>query len=200
MKKGFYQKVKIMQPKEYRRLSRILKLYLGGDLSSTRSILWALEVGCQKLDQYFTFEVDDFCFAGAYKSSTHTVLIDSKTYNEALEGNPDALFTVVHEISHWALITLFHVYPKNIVFELDSAFSSTTDAELYADTFSCYMMMPSFITRGCKKSYNLLRRLMKSHKERHLLTMPLIILSKRRCCRAIGSKKSFMPSQGKKIA
>ncbi len=200
MKKGIYQKVKILQAKEYRRLSRLLKLYLGGDLSTTRSILWALEVGCSKLDQYYSFNVNNYCYAGAYNSTSHTVFIDSKTYQEALKGNPNALFTIVHEISHWALITLFHVYPKNIVFELDSVFASITDAELYADTFSCYMMIPSYITRGCKKSYSLFRRLIKSHKERHLLTMPLLILSNRRCCRAIGSKKSFMPSQGKKIA
>lgn len=187
MKKGLYIKVKLLPPSEYRKLTRILKLRLGYDLSRCRAILYALEHGCKGIDPQFSYEVREFTLTllGAYDPDTHTVLLSPDTYDRAYQGDEDALYTIVHEISHWALLTVFHVRPEFVLLEFPAAFASTTDAELYADMFSCYMIMPHSVITGGRKGL----RLFAKGKTGGIYRMPLIILKNRRHCRAFGHLK-----------
>ncbi len=58
MKKGVFLKVRLLHPKEYKRLCRLLKIRLGcGDLDNVRSIFRALEEACKNLDTKFKLEV-----------------------------------------------------------------------------------------------------------------------------------------------
>lgn len=200
MKKRIFLKVKVLPQKEYRRLSRILKLRLGCNFDSARAIFKALEYGCQKLDSEFHYEITDFSFAGAYEPENHTVYLTEETYDSAWSGDANALFTIVHEISHWALITVFGIKPELIMFELPLVFVSTTDAELYADTFSCYLMIPQVVTNGCKRTGKLLRKILKPKKSRNIIKMSLAILKNRRDYRAVGHKNPTGFHRAKKIA
>lgn len=200
MKKGIFIKVKVLTQKEYRRLSRILKLKLGTDLNSARAIFNALEYGCKKIDANFSSEIKNMPFAGAYEPESHTVFLTEKTYDDAWKGDANALFTIVHEISHWALITVFGIKPELIMFELPLVFASTTDAELYADTFSCYLMIPQVATSGCKRTGKLLRKILKPRKSRNIIKMSLVILKNRRCYRAVGTKNPAGFHRAKKTA
>lgn len=200
MKKGIFIKVKVLPQNEYRRLARILKLRFGGDLNSAKAIFYALEYGCNKIDSNFSFQIKDTGFAGVYNASTHTVYLSPETYDKAWKGDLNSLFTIVHEISHWALITLFGIKPKYIVFELPLILSSVTDAELYADTFSCYLIISNKIASGGRKSMASLKRIFRHKKNGGIIKMSLVILKNRRCYRAVGYKKTGELYNAKKTA
>lgn len=200
MKKGIFIKAKVLPQKEYKRLARILKLRLGGDLDSAKAIFHALEYGCNKIDSKFTFQIEDIKFAGLYNSLTHTVYLSPETYDKAWDGDLNSLFTIVHEISHWALITLFGIKPKYIMFELPLIISSVTDAELYADTFSCYLVLSGKLTSGGRKSISSLKRIFHHKKNGGIIKMSLVILKNRRCYRAVGHKKVYCHYNAKKTA
>ena len=68
-----------------------------------------------------------------------------ETYDKAYQGDVFALYTIVHEISHWALLTVFHVKPEFVILELPLAHSSTTDAEFYASVSSLFARVSSAI-------------------------------------------------------
>lgn len=186
MKKRIFLKVKVLPGKEYRRLSRILKLRLGGDLDSVRAIFAALEYGCAKIDSSFRYVVSNIPYAGGYDPATHTIYITPETYDAAWAGDENALFTIVHEISHWAFITVFGIIPDYVVFELPALFASLTDAELYADTFACYLMMPQVMTSGGRKSRSFFRKILRKKKNGGIIKMTLVILKNRRCYNAVG--------------
>lgn len=188
MKKGIVLKVKLLPPSEYKRLARILKIRLGVDLDCTKGILYALEYGCKKIDSRFdyTTECSDVSYdvIGSYDPNAHLIYIAPDTYDDAYEGNLLALSTIVHEISHWALLSVFHVNPVFVILELPITFSATTDAEFYADILSVYLMMPNSVFSGKKN----LKLLLTKGKKRGIYNMSLTILKNRRYCRAVGFK------------
>ncbi len=200
MKKGIFIKVKLLTHHEYKRLSRILKIRLGVTLDSARKILYALEEGCNKLDSAFSYTTDcDYLPAtilGSYDPERHIIYIAPETYNNAYNGNLLALYTIVHEISHWALITLFHVKPDFILLELPVAFSVTTDAEFYADMLSVHLMMPDTVFSRTKK----IKTLLTKGKKRGIYNMSLTIFKYRRYYRAIGFKHPHGFHMAKKTA
>ena len=186
MKKRIFLKAKALRAEEYKRLARIIKLRFGYDLNSKRTIFKALEYGCKKIDPNFSCEQAEIPYEGGYDPETHTVYITMQTLDDAWSGDVNALFTIVHEISHWALITVFGIKPEYIVFELPLVLSATTDAELYADTFSCYLMMPQVMICGGKKKCSFFRKILKTDKNSGILTLSLVILKNRRYYSAIG--------------
>lgn len=172
MKKGIFLKVKVLTAKEYRRLARILKLRIGNNFDSARAILHALDYDCEKIDEKFRYEVRDIKYSGCYEPESHIIYLSQETFDKAYEENADALFTIVHEISHWALISVFGIKPAFVIFALPLILSSITIDELYADTFSCYLMIPQTVTNGCRKKRTFLRKILRPKKAGTLLQCP----------------------------
>ena len=200
MKKRILLKIKLLPHSEYKKLARILKIRFGLNLDTTRNILQALEEECKKIDPQFNYTTE-YSFlsptvVGSYDPDTHVIYISPETYDKAYQGDVFALYTIVHEISHWALLTVFHVKPEFVILELPLAHASTTDAEFYADMLSFYLMMPSSVFSGKKNIKSLLIK----GKKRGIYNMSLIILNNRRYCRAIGFKHPAGFSTAKKTA
>lgn len=200
MKKIVLIKVKMLPYREYRRLARILKIRLGADFDSTRGILYVLEEGYKKIDRLFSYTTEygilPPSIIGSYDPDAHLIYIAPQTYDDAYEGDSFALYTIVHEISHWALLSVFHVKPEFVLLELPVSYSTTTDAEFYADMLSVHLMMPGSVFSGKKN----LRTLLTKGKKRGMYTMSLIIFKNRRCCRAVGFKYPQSLHKAKKTA
>ena len=185
MKKHIYYKIKLLPPWEYIRLSRLLKLRMGcGNLDCVKSVFNALEHGCKKIDAEFDFDMfESDELLGYYDQETHTIYFTPETFDTAWKGCKASLFTIVHEIAHWAMITVFKVRQQGVFLELPLCFSHEEDSELYANTFACYLMLPSSPAGGFRKIF-------RQKKNGDIYRMSLRKLNARRYCRATRFKKS----------
>ena len=183
---------KLLGMREFKRLARILQIEFGCSLDDKKSIFKILEEKGREFDSQFTVETrDDLVYfpgfvQGYYDDKSHTIYLAEEVYDRAWHGDEDALFSIVHEIAHWALITLLKIEPEFIIIEIPAAFTVTNDAELYADLFACCMMIPHFVFNGSKKvKHNFM-----SGRTSLMHRIPLVYLSGRRYYRAIGFHKA----------
>lgn len=183
---------KLLGMREFKRLARILQIEFGCSLDNKEAIFKILEDKGKEFDSQFSFETrDDLVYfpgfvQGYYDDVTHTIYIAEDVCDRAWNGDEDALFSIVHEIAHWALIALFKIEPEFIVIEIPAAFTVTNDAELYADLFACCMMIPYFAFNGSKHIKNNFM----SGKTSIMHKIPLVYLSGRRYYRAVGFHKT----------
>lgn len=176
---------------EFKRLARILQILFGCSFDNKADVFRFLEEECPKFDGRFSMQVWDLSHLpgdvqGVYDDRSHTIFLSEEVYDRARGGDALALLFVVHEIAHWALITLFKIRPEFIIVEIPAVFTVTTDAELYADIFACCMMIPYSFYNGSRRR----RRAFLAGNRGELHKLPLAYLSGRRYYRAVGFHKA----------
>lgn len=142
--------IKALTQKELMRLARNFKILMGVRIWDKHAILRVLEFVCPRYDEDFELRIVDLSHCngkvqGFYDCNTHTVYIDEAVYMGATKGDEVALFTVVHELAHWALIWLFKTEPAGFVeqpFLCPFGKEKRQSAERYADMFACLVLLP----------------------------------------------------------
>lgn len=123
-----------------------------GDYGTFCPIADALEMLGQKSFEQFSFAVvadNNPMLVGKWactNPSDKCIYISESVYRKACENNPQARFTVAHELGH---LLLGHEY--DAVFaraNVNAAIPTYRDSEWQADTFAAYLLMPSEQARG----------------------------------------------------